>query len=235
MRGELFLAFGNFTSFGMFLEFCFQLTGSSETRNFPRWRLSICHSCVFDFIHSCDMSNPNDSYYILKKEKIGKKKEKGILRTTSTKVDVLPGTLLCLLEEDTRENRLLWTLETVDSDSNHVEVQCYPNETGQLAYNEFRLLLPIPVCQERLSIYQDQGWLKEGANLHEGDRVLVSLKGYPDLAGTIRYKGELPSSKGIQFGVELAPVRTQTCFIMFVDLFHYLSLLSFSPAAVAQR
>ena len=208
----LFLAFGNFTSSGLHLEFSFTLRGSPETWIFPRkWRLSIYHSCVFD-IYSCDMSNPNDSYYILKKEKIGKKKEKGILRTTSTKVDVLPGTLLCLLEEDTRENRLLWTLETVDSDSNHVEVQCYPNETGQLAYNEFRLLLPIPVCQERLSIYQDQGWLKEGANLHEGDRVLVSLKGYPDLAGTIRYKGELPSSKGIQFGVELAPVRTPNMF-----------------------
>ncbi|KAK3086225.1 hypothetical protein FSP39_015433 [Pinctada imbricata] len=151
------------------------------------------------------MSNQNDSYYILLKEKIGKKKEKGILRTTSSKVEILPGTLLCLIDEETRDSRIIWVLETVDSDNNHVEVSCAPNDTGQLTYNEFRLLLPIPVCQERLSIFQDQNWLKEGASLIEGEHVLVSLKGLPDLPGTIRYKGELPSSKGIQFGVELAP------------------------------
>jgi hypothetical protein len=41
-----------------------------------------------------------------------------------------------------------------------------------------------------------------------GDGVIVYLKGHPELQGLLRYRGELPGQKGIQFGVELAPVRS---------------------------
>ncbi|XP_078337442.1 ubiquitin carboxyl-terminal hydrolase CYLD-like isoform X3 [Crassostrea virginica] len=150
------------------------------------------------------MSDHNDNvYYILLADKIGKKKERGILRTTSSKVDVLPGTLLLLVEErnDKQRNTLLWTLETLDPEN--IEIDCQPTDTGQLTKTEFALLQPIPVCQERLSIFQDQEWLKEGAQLQMNDPVTVAVKGQPYLKGIIKYKGELPGVKGIQFGIEL--------------------------------
>ncbi|XP_048762223.2 ubiquitin carboxyl-terminal hydrolase CYLD-like [Ostrea edulis] len=150
------------------------------------------------------MSDQNDNvYYILLADKIGKKKERGILRTTSSKVDVLPGTLLLLVEErnDKQRNTLWWTLETLEPEN--IEIECQPPDTGQLSKTEFALLQPIPVCQERLSIFQDQEWLKEGAHLQLNDPVTVAVKGQPYLKGLIKYKGELPGVKGIQFGIEL--------------------------------
>lgn len=149
------------------------------------------------------MSDQNDNvYYILLADKIGKKKERGILRTTS-KVDVLPGTLLLLVEErnDKQRNTLWWILETLDPEN--IEIECQPTDTGQLSKTEFALLQPIPVCEERLSIFQDQEWLKEGAQLQINDQVTVAVKGQPYLKGIIKYKGELPGVKGIQFGIEL--------------------------------
>lgn len=152
------------------------------------------------------MSDQNDNvYYILLADKIGKKKERGILRTTS-KVDVLPGTLLLLVEErnDKQRNTLWWILETLDPEN--IEIECQPTDTGQLSKTEFALLQPIPVCEERLSIFQDQEWLKEGAQLQINDQVTVAVKGQPYLKGIIKYKGELPGVKGIQFGIELLGV-----------------------------
>ncbi|XP_062592565.1 ubiquitin carboxyl-terminal hydrolase CYLD-like [Saccostrea cucullata] len=150
------------------------------------------------------MSDQNDNvYYILLADKIGKKKERGILRTTSSKVDVLPGTLLLLVEEryDKQRTTLSWILETLEPEN--IEIECQPTDTGQLTKIEFALLQPIPVCQERLSIFQDQEWLKEGAQLQLEDPVTVAVKGQPYLKGIIKYKGELPGVKGIQFGIEL--------------------------------
>lgn len=145
-------------------------------------------------------------YYILLADKIGKKKERGILRTTS-KVDVLPGTLLFLTEErfDKQTNILWWILGT--SDQENIEIECQPTDTGQLSKTEFALLQPIPVYKERLSILQDQFWLKEGTELQINDHVTVAVKGQPFLKGIIKYKGELPGVKGIQFGIELLGVN----------------------------
>lgn len=171
------------------------------------------------------MSDQNDNvYYILLDDKIGKKKERGILRTTSSKVDVLPGTLLLLVEErnDKQRNTLWWTLETLEPEN--IEIECQPPDTGQLSKTEFALLQPIPVCQERLSIFQDQEWLKEGAHLQLNDPVTVAVKGQPYLKGLIKYKGELPGVKGIQFGIELLGVGvSSTLFFLIMYIVYILA------------
>lgn len=173
------------------------------------------------------MSDQNDNvYYILLADKIGKKKERGILRTTS-KVDVLPGTLLLLVEErnDKQRNILWWILETLDPEN--IEIECQPTDTGQLSKTEFAILQSISLCEEHLSIFQDQVWLEEGAQLQINDHVTVAVKGQPDLKGTIKYKGELPGEKGIQFGIELLGVNIlKTCMSSYINRFGYMIIFS---------
>ncbi|XP_052712586.1 uncharacterized protein LOC128186748 [Crassostrea angulata] len=176
--------------------------------------VSTCFRTIVEFLQSkqvyfkvsifIDMSDQIGSvYYILLADKIGKKKERGIVRTTSEYVEVLPGTLLFLTEErfDKQTYILWWILGTLDQEN--IEIECQPMDTRQLSKSEFALLQPIPDCEERLSILQDQLWLKEGAELQIYDHVTVAVKGQPYLKGIIKYKGELPGVKGIQFGIEL--------------------------------
>lgn len=151
---------------------------------------------------------PQDEYYILLSTKIGKKKESGILRKSYSRVEVLAGTLLLRVDGEREESGVtIWTLETLEPEN--IEVECRPqfDEIKPLGRLELQLLQPIPVCSERIAVYMNTHWLQEGLNLKVGDGVIVYLKGHPELQGLLRYRGELPGQKGIQFGVELAPVR----------------------------
>lgn len=153
---------------------------------------------------------PQDEYYILLTTKIGKKKESGILRKSYSRVEVLAGTLLLRVSDSERDENgiAIWTLETLEPEN--IEVECKPvfDEIKQIDRLELQLLQPIPVCSERIAVYMNSNWLQEGLNLKVGDGVIVYLKGHPELQGLLRYRGELPGQKGIQFGVELAPVRS---------------------------
>ncbi|VDI77592.1 ubiquitin carboxyl-terminal hydrolase CYLD-like [Mytilus galloprovincialis] len=150
---------------------------------------------------------PQDEYYILLTTKIGKKKESGILRKSYSRVEVLAGTLLLRVSDSERDENgiAIWTLETLEPEN--IEVECKPvfDEIKQIDRLELQLLQPIPVCSERIAVYMNSNWLQEGLNLKVGDGVIVYLKGHPELQGLLRYRGELPGQKGIQFGVELAP------------------------------
>lgn len=150
------------------------------------------------------MSNQDrDVYYILLVRKIGRKKERSILRPSNSEVEVLPGSLLVHIEETyNKHEQLVWILELLEPES--TEVECYFDEIQQLKHQELNLLQPIPVLSERVTVFHDKTWLNEGVTLSVGDPVIVSLKGNPDLAGTLRYKGVLKDNTGIQFGVELS-------------------------------
>lgn len=150
------------------------------------------------------MSTQHDVYYILLLRKIGRKKEKSILRPSNTDVEVLPGSLLVYINEIVENNELIWVLELLEPDN--TEVECRLDEIQELKYTEIKLLQPIPVLSERVTVFHDKTWLNEGVTLSVGDPVIVSLKGNPDLSGVLRYKGVLKDNTGIQFGVELSRV-----------------------------
>lgn len=158
--------------------------------------------------HHKDVITREDDYFILIHAKLGKKKERSILRSSS-KIEVLPGSLLffCFEKEPDSYGGIAWVLETLEPDN--VEIECTFDDIRKLDCRTLALLQPIPVCNERLTVFSDKDWLNEGLDLAEGDAVLVSLKSYPDLQGILRYKGELPGQKGTQFGVELSPVSSR--------------------------
>jgi hypothetical protein len=154
------------------------------------------------------MSDPRndasrDRYYILLVQKLARKKERGILRHGTSKVELLPGNLLICLDEKHSSDRILFVLETLDPEN--IEVECVPGEEiEEVRTKEIDLLKPIPTHGERLSVFQNKEWLSEGVRLTKDDSVWVSVKGQTsDLLGVIRYKGLLPGLKGIFFGVEL--------------------------------
>ena len=69
---------------------------------------------------------------------------------------------------------------------------------------EYDLLVTVPSCQERLTIFCNKDWLEEGLQLREGDHVDVYHKGLAsDIPGILRYKGTVTGVEGIYFGVEL--------------------------------
>ncbi|XP_071091905.1 ubiquitin carboxyl-terminal hydrolase CYLD-like [Haliotis cracherodii] len=146
----------------------------------------------------------NEQYFILLLKKLGKKKERGFVSSlkSGSKVELLAGTLLVLTDNFSKGDKLIFLLETLDSET--VEIQCIPGEIETVGLGALDLLNPVPTCQDRLAVYQDKEWMKEGLVLKEGDHVLVKPKGeQTELPGILRYKGKVPNIKGIIFGVEL--------------------------------
>lgn len=140
---------------------------------------------------------------ILVKSCHGKKKEKGILKTSTSKVDVLQGTLMVYFcaNEDHPKAQPLHVLECIED---NIEVQCSDDDFRPLSNEEYELLLAVPTCQDRYAIFQNGDWLKEGLKLKEGDFVEVYDKSSAkDLIGKLRYKGKVVGLQGIYFGIEL--------------------------------
>lgn len=136
---------------------------------------------------------------ILLVKKIGKKKEKNLLKSGSSKVDVLPGTLL-LLQNSFDPNSHVFEC----FDQENIEIECTVDEYQSVSIDEFQLLYSVPTCNERLTVFNNKQWLEEGMILKVGDVVEVQMKGCDnDLLGILRYKGKVTDILGIYFGVEL--------------------------------
>ena len=149
-------------------------------------------------------SDPDQCCFILLVRKYGRKKEQHVTRSSvKDSIEVLPGTLLLLVDGSYVRGKLLF--ETFDFDKT-IEVDCERSEEvkGIQSY-VVDLLRPIPTCQERLEVFKDPEWINEGLKLKIGDRVFVKLKGASEeLRGRLQYKGrDFPESKGVVFGVEL--------------------------------
>ncbi|KAL4235448.1 hypothetical protein ACF0H5_007084 [Mactra antiquata] len=143
----------------------------------------------------------SERFCILLTKCCGKKKEKKLLKSSTMKVDVLPGTLLLLLDVvKNSSSSMLYILETIDLDD--IEVQCSHSDFKDISREQFNLLINVPTCADRFTIFQNTEWLTEGIELKEGDYVDVYDKHLTkDLIGKLRYKGPVPGIEGIHFGV----------------------------------
>jgi len=155
----------------------------------------------------------NEQYCILVRNCSGKKKEKGLIKSTTSRVDVLPGTLLVLVFRDidkrSHHQNNQYELETVDQEN--VEVRCSDEDFKRISIDDFNLLMSIPTCNERMTIFHHESWLREGVELSCGDYVDVYDKQLArDLTGVLRFKGLVEGVKGTHFGVELI-VSTLYC------------------------
>ena len=89
----------------------------------------------------------------------------------------------------------------------NAELVCNLSDVKRLSPAEANLLYAIPVCAERLKVFNDKAWIDEGVRIKEGDFVDVKLSNHQyELPGIVRYRGPVPNSKGELFGVELIPV-----------------------------
>ncbi|XP_041375383.1 ubiquitin carboxyl-terminal hydrolase CYLD-like [Gigantopelta aegis] len=169
------------------------------------------------------MSDDVSQFFILLVKKTGKKKDKYMisLRSSSrSKSEVLAGTLLFLIEQSTKRDEYIFVLETFetgpDANSNTIQLTCIPGEAELVERNILDLLISIPNCAERLAVYQDKEWLSEAQSIKLGDRVFVKMKNHDtELEGTVRYRGRVPDSDGIFFGIELDQKGLGTCDGMF--------------------
>ena len=85
-----------------------------------------------------------------------------------------------------------------------VRVECGMEDVMKLTVQEADLLLSISSLTLRHQICFDRKRLDFGKRLEYGSKVLVSINGFSKkLPGVIWYKGELPSSPGTMFGIEL--------------------------------
>ncbi|XP_052230210.1 ubiquitin carboxyl-terminal hydrolase CYLD-like isoform X2 [Dreissena polymorpha] len=145
----------------------------------------------------------SEKFCILLRNCVGKKKEKGLIKSTTSKVDILPGSLLLFIFNDTdhSSNQNICVLETLDPEN--IEVKCNNEDFDGISKEEYEVLVSIPTCNERMTIYLDKHWLQEGLELNVNDYVYVYDKASSkDLIGIIRYKGAIVDLKGIFFGVE---------------------------------
>ena len=92
-------------------------------------------------------------------------------------------------------------------DDENCEFDCFHADVSPLQPNEKDLLIAVTSKPNRHRIYStDKKALQFGLTSTKGDWVNVRWKidGMPqEIAGILRYKGELPGQPGIQFGVEL--------------------------------
>ena len=147
--------------------------------------------------------------YILLVQKTGKKKEKGLLKSGSSKVDVLPGTLLHLLYSSDPN---IFIFECLDQEN--IEIECRStDEFGSVTPDEFQLLFSVPTCNDRFVVFHNKSWIEEGMQLKVGDIVEVQMKGCDnDLVGILRYKGKVTDIDGIYFGIELVVIHFNVVF-----------------------
>lgn len=135
-----------------------------------------------------------DSYFILLVLKTGHWKT--FLARLKQTIDLLPGELL----KGSPNGDVLQLRNLNDEDP--VEVKCKKQDVQRLKVAEFKLLVSIASCVERLNVYKNEEWLKEGIILKEEDLVTVTIRNQK-VSGKIKYKGCLSDQQGIIFGIEL--------------------------------
>lgn len=146
-----------------------------------------------------------ERFCILLAKCLGKKKEKKFMKSSTSKVEILPGTLLLLLDivkNSSTHNQLQFVLDTLDQED--VEVTCSRDDFNEISKEEYELLINVPTCADRYQIFMSKEWMQEGQKLKLGDYVEVYDKASAkDLIGILRYRGNVQGLSGIHFGVEL--------------------------------
>jgi len=165
--------------------------------------------------------------YILLRDCVGQTVERNVfglglgLSTKSTPTQVLRGALLAALPEieqptDSTEIAL------VGIDRKSLFLECTLEYLTRLSDEDANLLLAISSLEERYHTTMDRIRLDFGRKILLGHKVYVSVKGVSKkLPGIVWYKGELPSSNGTMFGVELiVSILIPTLLILYIQLMH---------------
>ena len=145
--------------------------------------------------------------YILFQDRVGYTVERNILSlglsTKQTPTQVLRGELLEALPE-AEQPKDSSKVALVGTDRKSLRLECGMECIIRLAEEDANLLLAISSLEERYQTYKDRIRLEFGRKIGPESKVYVIVKGVSKkLPGVVWYKGELPSSNGTMFGVEL--------------------------------
>ena len=151
------------------------------------------------------MEEPRNRYILLQ-DRVGEILERSMLTfgffTKSTPTQLLKGELLEALPENEQPGDS--TKIALGGIDRKIRVECRMEDVMKLTVQEADLLLAISPLTLRYQICFDRKLLDFGERLEYGTEVLVSIKGFSKkLPGVIWFKGELPSSPGTMFGIEL--------------------------------
>lgn len=153
-------------------------------------------------------------YYILKRDKEVLHEtyaSKTILNNSQPEcLRLLKGTLLCLSPSSPSKPAYSGGSQKIpvrSLDDENLEFDCPVADLSPLQPVEKDLLFAVTSRVERYKLYACHNEaLAFGLSCHLGDWVHVEVKiegNLTDVAGVIRYRGELPTERGIHFGVEL--------------------------------
>ena len=151
------------------------------------------------------MEEPRNRYILLH-DRIGQTLERSLptlgFVTEPTPVQLLKGELLEALPENEQPSDS--TKVALGGIDRKIHLECGVEDVMKLTVQEADLLLAIPSMTSRYQICFARKLLHFGKRLEYGSRVLVAIKGFSKkLPGVVWFKGELPSSRGTMFGIEL--------------------------------
>ena len=146
--------------------------------------------------------------YILLQDRVGETVERNVfalgLSTKSTPAQVLRGDLLEALPETKQPQDSTNSIALVGIDRKSLRLKCTWECLTRLSDEDANLLLAISSLEVRFQTFMDKKRLDFGRKMSQECKVHVSVKGVSEkLPGIVWYKGELPSSNGTMFGVEL--------------------------------
>ena len=153
------------------------------------------------------MEEPRNRYILLH-DRVGQILERSLSLLTlgfvakPTPTQLLKGELLEALPENEQPGDS--TKIALGGIDRKIRVECGMEDVMKLTAQEADLLLAISSLTLRYHICFDRKLLDFGKRLEYGSKVLVSINGFSKkLPGVIWFKGELPSSPGTMFGIEL--------------------------------
>lgn len=153
-------------------------------------------------------------HYILLRERVASKKEKGLLRNQpqDSNTHVLEGSLWYRPVSDYERDDAycaVSTLQSVEFDGVYLPDCDLSTDVKVLQRDDFELLYALTTCSERIKIYKDKQWMEQGRLIQVNSVVhYITTLGVTEsrIPGKVRYKGVLPSQNGMWFGVELSAV-----------------------------
>ena len=151
------------------------------------------------------MEEPRNRYILLH-DRVGQIVEKSLLTvglvTKPTPTQLLQGELLEALPENEQPSDS--TKVALGGIDRKIRLECGVEDVMKLKAQEADLLLAISSLTLRYQICFDRKRLEFGKRLEYGSQVSVSVYGFSKkLPGVVWFKGELPSSAGTMFGIEL--------------------------------
>ena len=147
------------------------------------------------------------SKYILLQDRVGLTVERNILSLDCSRrqspTQVLRGELLEALPESEQPQDST-KIALVGIDRKSLWLECGMEYICRLSEEDTNFLLAIESLEKRYQTHMDRIRLDFGRKIPPGRKVYVTVKGTSKiLPGIVWYKGELPSSKGTMFAVEL--------------------------------